>query len=47
MSVIWDALAALIDPLAALLAREKGEPDAGSPDEGELDAGSHDNGARE
>ena len=47
MSAIWDALAALVDPLAALLTREKGEPDAEAHDKGEPDAGSHDSGALE
>lgn len=39
MGVIWDLLAALVDPLAALLARERGDPDAESHDRGESDAG--------
>lgn len=47
MSAIWAALAALVDPLAALLTREKVGPEAESPDEGELDAESHDSGALE
>lgn len=37
MSAIWDALVAIVDPLAALLTRQKGEPDAESHDKGEPD----------
>lgn len=44
MSTVWEALAALVDPLAAILMRRKGEPDARSRDKDEPDSQFEDDG---
>lgn len=38
MSTTWEVLAALVDPLVAILTRRKGEPDARSRDKDEPDS---------
>jgi hypothetical protein len=44
MSAVWEALAALVDPLAAIFMRGRGEPDAESRDKDEPDSEFQDDG---
>lgn len=44
MSAVWEALAALVDPLAAIFMRGRGEPDAESRDKDEPDSEFEDDG---